>query len=358
MSAKLIGSGAAKLVWETAVDPGVVFYTPQETRFTKLSLPWCESELRQEVRTCAKITKAVGKARYSIDHLAVGLTPSQKLINGKYTVQTEKATGDLEKVMKEKGLSFTQRLDLGRQCLEGFRALHAGDYVHGDIKPENMLVYRNKDQLTVKVSDWGKAKRQDDETTTRYAGNARFAPPEFRTSHKAETYSLGLVLLRILEEAILSQSTDKEMLLKPDHTRTIFLEKDHRGFIKYIFSNSESYHYRIKWIRRLIAWFNRDKIHSSTEAKNKNQELTYNYIDELAKRILENRLCSTQVAGELTTLIKEMTQFDPAKRPTSEQSYQKLEAIMKRHKQETVPPSYFARFVTRPLTALINRSAA
>ena len=94
MSATLVGAGAAKIVYTTAVDPDLVFYIPQQTPLTHISFPWAKSELQQEVSTCAKIKKAVEKTNQSSDHLAISLTPSKKSINGQYTVQAEKARGD------------------------------------------------------------------------------------------------------------------------------------------------------------------------------------------------------------------------------------------------------------------------
>lgn len=356
MNATLIGYGFMKLVYGMETRPDLAFYIPRQIPV----LTYClfEPELRAEVEKTRQIKQAVTLANRSTDHLAIDLTPSSTAINGQYTVQTPRASGDMEQEIRKKDLSFTERLNLCLNCLEGFSALHAAGWFHRDPKPENILIYKKEGLITAKISDWGKAEKQqtpDPQETIPYKGNNRFAPPEFRSSFKSETYTLGIILLRVLEESILSQSTDKDMLIEPLNKRRFIFEKTDRGFIKYIFSNRDSFYAGPKWFRRLVAWWNNDKIYQSTASKEKNQELAYLYIDELFKRIITHKFCSQKVAKEVTTLIKEMIHFNPHQRPSSQQAYETLQTIVEGYQQENTPsPITKAAFLVESIWISLN----
>ena len=154
------------------------------------------------------------------------------------------------------------------------------------------------------------------------------------------------------------------MLITPLKSRTILLEKDHRGFIKYIFSHSDSYYPRIKWIRRIKAWWYQRDPSAYAAEKMKNQKLTYDYIDELAKQLESKGLCSHSIAQKLATLIKETTSFDPTARPSSQTVYETIQKIERQHseeveisksaqlEEETPNESLFSRYIVRPFTTI------
>src|SRR5262249_45536857 len=92
-------------------------------------------------------------------------------------------------------------LDLTGDIADGLTALHYFGVVHGDIKPENILLFedREKRKLIAKICDFGSSGVEISEDSTRGATEA-WSPPEFPGSYfdkvaKAtwDVYSFGLV---------------------------------------------------------------------------------------------------------------------------------------------------------------------
>jgi serine/threonine-protein kinase len=90
-----------------------------------------------------------------------------------------------------------------RQTAEGLAALHAHAWLHGDVKPENLLV---SPQGHVTLLDLGCARRLDDpasEIVPYLAGTIDYLAPEalcsrLRIDIRSDLYSLGLVLYELL----------------------------------------------------------------------------------------------------------------------------------------------------------------
>jgi serine/threonine protein kinase len=315
---KHIGIGAAKEVYALSSEPRYVYYEP---RFF-----WSFSELKKELAIARKIKSIVEATGGSIAHLAVNLIESPLHIHRSLTVKAEAAHGNLETLIRRNDLPFTVRLDLCRQALEAFAALHEAGFVHGDIKPDNFLVYQTQGKWTLKLSDWGKTTELSSKATTSYIGSARFAPFEYRSSHAGDIYSLGLTLLRILEEAVLTRSSE-EMLMKPLHTRWVD-KRDERGFVKYSFARSDSPQPRFKLLKRIKVFWN-----TPTEDTQKAQKFTREYIDIFAERAAQEGHCSKKVAEQVAELMKQMTHTSPAQRPTAASAHAALLGLQ----QESVP---------------------
>ncbi|HSX37329.1 MAG TPA: protein kinase [Chlamydiales bacterium] len=151
-------------------------------------------------------------------HLAVNYAFAPHIsLHGQSPVITKRADTNLDKKIRQQKYPFKQSLELALQVLKGFRDLHAAHYVHGDPKPENLLVYNNGENPIVKIADWGKCKKMRDEDTAYYLGNHRFMPPERLNSQTGEVFGIGMVLVRILEEEFLD--TPHAMLIAPDRQR-------------------------------------------------------------------------------------------------------------------------------------------
>ncbi|CZR64725.1 uncharacterized protein PAC_14624 [Phialocephala subalpina] len=113
------------------------------------------------------------------------------------------------------GISLSLKLELLRDVLEGLSAVHDLKIVHGDIKPENVLIFNStKGRPTAKLSDFGLSQANPD---LEAGGTEYWNAPEclkgasehhrmFAKSPKRDFYSYGLlVCYALLEELPFAQ---------------------------------------------------------------------------------------------------------------------------------------------------------
>lgn len=100
-------------------------------------------------------------------------------------------------------LSFTERMVIFRQICQAIQAAHEADVLHGDIKPENILV---TDDGTVKLLDFG-LRRCDPEASIApgRVAESKFDAPECARGELAtvdsDVYSLGVILSQLSKDA-------------------------------------------------------------------------------------------------------------------------------------------------------------
>ncbi len=105
-------------------------------------------------------------------------------------------------------LALAQKLDIVTQGGRGLGYLHRNGIVHRDVKLDNLVTRRGKDdKLEVKIADLGIAKNVDDEmdltVTNTFMGTPSYMAPEQFSSAKsvdrqADIYSLGAVLYTLI----------------------------------------------------------------------------------------------------------------------------------------------------------------
>ncbi|HKP69620.1 MAG TPA: serine/threonine protein kinase [Pyrinomonadaceae bacterium] len=84
--------------------------------------------------------------------------------------------GDMQKAGRHHPMSFKQSFKYIEQVCAGLRHAHRNNIIHRDIKPQNLLL--TKDRETVKIADFGVARvHQSDSPITRVGTNI-YAPPE------------------------------------------------------------------------------------------------------------------------------------------------------------------------------------
>lgn len=114
--------------------------------------------------------------------------------------------GDLEAFyrLSHEKISMRRRLGLCIDVAKGVEALHLAGIVHGDIKPQNILVFKDKHRgFVVKIADFGASTLIDHGKFPKKAG---IGTPEFNApecaDHKAEFSEQGLLKVDIFALAI------------------------------------------------------------------------------------------------------------------------------------------------------------
>ncbi|MDD5367591.1 MAG: protein kinase [Anaerolineaceae bacterium] len=126
-------------------------------------------------------------------------------ISGWFVIEMELVDGYslahyLDGVGPQRPLSFEQILIWTRQILDGLSALHSGSVVHGDIKPQNILINR---EGQAKLVDFGTSRRLEDVLvwTKRQGTEPYWAPEVAFDEHRSlvsDVYSLGVVLYEMV----------------------------------------------------------------------------------------------------------------------------------------------------------------
>lgn len=101
---------------------------------------------------------------------------------------------DLFDVMQKSPLSAPRIKSIVLSIAEALRATHAAGVIHRDIKPENIRVL--PDDISVKVMDFGLARRVSDKLTTKLAGSWGYTAPEVwkgKPDPASDIYALGCV---------------------------------------------------------------------------------------------------------------------------------------------------------------------
>ena len=106
----------------------------------------------------------------------------------------------LKSLLKSKPLAVDEAVSLGKFLLEASAHLLRLDLVHGDIKPENILVVREYDRVRFKLVDLGSVAEVF--SVTSRAGTASYLAPErFQAapiSERTEIFSIGVTLYEAL----------------------------------------------------------------------------------------------------------------------------------------------------------------
>jgi eukaryotic-like serine/threonine-protein kinase len=123
---------------------------------------------------------------------------------------TELVDGTALRQLAGKPLPQSEFLRIGFQIADALAAAHRGGIIHGDIKPENILL---RPDGRIKVLDFGLARRMAEESATMgFAGTLRYTSPEQiegePVSQATDIFSLGLVLFELItgEHAFPSKS--------------------------------------------------------------------------------------------------------------------------------------------------------
>ncbi|KAI1419578.1 hypothetical protein F5Y12DRAFT_720547 [Xylaria sp. FL1777] len=110
-------------------------------------------------------------------------------------------------------LNFKSKLDLARNIADGIRAMHECKVVHGDVKPENILIFPRMDadnKFVAKLTDFGHSVFEYSQSNSLPAFTPQWCAPElspewsgpktmgFEGMKLTDIYSYGLVVLSIM----------------------------------------------------------------------------------------------------------------------------------------------------------------
>ena len=135
----------------------------------------------------------------------------------------------LDKVLAREfgdGLPMVQALKVFLAVTEGVEYLHDREIIHGDLKPENVLIegdYRDANSWVPRVTDFGTVTLIADpvmlDGRAAVVATPRYASPEHllgidRVEHRSDIYSLGLILSYLLTGSHLSGARNVEEAAK------------------------------------------------------------------------------------------------------------------------------------------------
>lgn len=251
---------------------------------------------------------------------------SDNLINKDFTITTTLANDDGESALRNNFNGQPQRFQWVGQFINAMRDMHSINFIHGDLKPENLLV--NQDGK-IELSDFGKTKTMTENNTALHTGNARFAAPEGEISQKAEVFSSAMVIIRFLEEPFLKNN--KTMLCDPKETKPITGSTSKlRGIEKFAVLNKECPQTNSMFMR-LINIIKGNLISPYPKAE---KEMV-KYINALTDELIEN-IQNGKSLGNLTIvdvyklreLLVRMTKSNPDKRLTMQEVAEEFQPIL------------------------------
>jgi serine/threonine protein kinase len=126
----------------------------------------------------------------------------------------------LKDKLKDDGrLSPKAAADIMMQIAEALRYVHSAGIVHGDIKPDNILLVRTVDRhRSVKLLDFGLAHGGEGEDATQLRGTPAYMAPEriakTQPTVASDIYALGVLFYELLVGTPPFSGTTKELLQK------------------------------------------------------------------------------------------------------------------------------------------------
>jgi hypothetical protein len=201
---------------------GIVYEAEHTVLGTKLALKVLRGEVAADEESVQRFTReAQSASAIGHDHI-VEVRDFGRLPDGAVYIVMERIEGtDLETMLTRAPIPWERARTIARQVCEALDAAHAIGIVHRDLKPDNVLITKRGDREDfVKIVDFGIAKVQRSAKVTvagRVMGTPEYMSPEQclgqAVDHRADVYSLGIVLYEMLTQELPYYSEDlREML--------------------------------------------------------------------------------------------------------------------------------------------------
>jgi serine/threonine protein kinase len=320
---KKIGHGKSKDIWTVGdvAKATHIYSTPRGKGFLrKIQRVWTKkNELVGELEKVQALAKAFNTSKETYLSLDFQLAPSGEKKFGRYTLKSEKAEGSLETLV---GDAKGQEFRLGENILAGLVNLQKAEYLHGDLKLDNVFLYKDTTgNFKARIADFGKTQKAVKDRSYFYSGNPRYAAPEWRLSQKSEVFSAGIMLIRLLEDRFLIKN--KMMLIEPKVKKSLPVRADRKGIERFLSLSARcpqrdniSLSGQISIIGKRLAgiFLHRPKGLPKSE-KNKFEKEVRDYIDELVECLKGLIPEKGKQFESLKNLLYTMTAADPNDRP-------------------------------------------
>ncbi|MDD5542656.1 MAG: sigma 54-interacting transcriptional regulator [Acidobacteriia bacterium] len=116
-------------------------------------------------------------------------------------------------------LGFNNRLELAIEICRALSYIHARGYVHGDLKPENIVVSSDGkgESPSLKILDFGLARTFDEASRQKLGGTLAYLAPETLQGQsmnlRSDLYALGVVFYQLFTRQLPFEETDPQLLV-------------------------------------------------------------------------------------------------------------------------------------------------
>ena len=152
-----------------------------------------------------------GKYFYTMEYIPLSLA--------EYIGDTQDDMDQTRKVKRaSKIISVETTIRITRHILEGLKVIHKADVIHRDISPQNILIVKEQDEITAKITDFGIAGVKDSGLTKTGMGGIGkeiyVAPEQWeslsRSDARSDIYSLGILMYRMITGRLPGGTKPKE----------------------------------------------------------------------------------------------------------------------------------------------------
>lgn len=202
-----------------------VYKAKHRTMKRPVALQVLAADLTRTPAQRAALLKAV-RAAAALAHPNVVTAYDANELHDRFYLVLEFVDGpDLAALVAQRGpLPYDEACELVRQAASGLQHAHEKGIVHGDIKPNNLMVARPTPgaPLAVKLADFGVPKGPA--SANGFAAPEQLNPAARRSDHRADLYSLGTVLFFLLTGRAPNRGADLAHL-RPDVPATVRSEE-------------------------------------------------------------------------------------------------------------------------------------
>jgi len=127
-------------------------------------------------------------------------------------------------------MSEKAKYSISTSILKAIQSMYKYNIIHGDIKPCNLVVHEDGENLYIKVIDYGSCKHKDSSDKIDYVvgTNGYYAPEQMDgiLNHKSDIYSIGVTIIELWTSNIFNKNTDKFNVSRSEVLKTLRTIKD------------------------------------------------------------------------------------------------------------------------------------